>query len=41
MAEIPGDLLQRIAARANDPMRRTAMARIHATAAPLAPCARA
>lgn len=35
MAEIPGDLLQRIAARANDPMRRTAMARIHATAAPL------
>jgi len=35
MADIPSDLFQRIAERANDPMRRTAMAGVNAKARPL------
>ena len=35
MADIPSDLFQRIADRANDPMRRTAMAGVNAKAQPL------
>ena len=35
MADLPLDLFKRIADRANDPMRRTYMAGVHATAQPL------
>ena len=35
MADLPLDLFQRIADRANDPMRRTAMASANANATPL------